>query len=80
MDWLCQGVEGRIPSFDELLPHVAEYGAAAGTLPRHPSSRGRGGSVVRILVVADEESKYYWDYYRPGRLDGIDLTSLLRRF
>ena len=20
MDWLCQGVEGRIPSFDELLP------------------------------------------------------------
>ena len=28
---------------------------------------------MRILVVADEESKYYWDYYRPGRLDGIDL-------
>jgi Icc-related predicted phosphoesterase len=28
---------------------------------------------VKILVVSDEESPYYWDYYRPGRLSGIDL-------
>jgi len=28
---------------------------------------------VKILVVSDEESPYYWDYYRPGRLDGVDL-------
>ena len=28
---------------------------------------------MRVLVVADEESRYYYDYYQPGRLDGIDL-------
>ena len=28
---------------------------------------------MRILLVADEESPYLWDYYKPGRLDGIDL-------
>ena len=28
---------------------------------------------MRILAVADEESKYFWDYYRPGKLNGIDL-------
>ncbi len=28
---------------------------------------------MRILTVADEESKLYYDFYRPGRLDGIDL-------
>ena len=28
---------------------------------------------MRILAVSDEESKYFWDHYRPGKLDGIDL-------
>lgn len=28
---------------------------------------------MRILLLADEESKYYWDYYEKGKLDGIDL-------
>jgi Icc-related predicted phosphoesterase len=28
---------------------------------------------VKILLVSDEESPYYWDYYKPGRLDGIEL-------
>jgi Icc-related predicted phosphoesterase len=28
---------------------------------------------VKILIVADEESPYLWDNYRPGNLDGIDL-------
>ena len=28
---------------------------------------------MRILVVADEESRYYWDHYRKGRLDDVDL-------
>jgi len=28
---------------------------------------------VRILVVADEECKYFWDYYQPGRLKEYDL-------
>lgn len=28
---------------------------------------------MKLLLVSDEESPYYWDYYRPGRLDGIDL-------
>ena len=28
---------------------------------------------MKILVVADEESPYLWDYYKPGRLDGIDM-------
>ncbi len=28
---------------------------------------------MRVLLVADEESPYLWDYYKPGRLDGIDL-------
>ena len=28
---------------------------------------------MKILTVADEEAPILWDYYRPGRLDGIDL-------
>ena len=28
---------------------------------------------MKILVIADKESKNYWDYYTPGKLDGIDL-------
>ena len=28
---------------------------------------------MKILAIADEECPALWDYYRPGRLDGIDL-------
>ena len=28
---------------------------------------------MKILLLADEECLYLWDYYRPGRLDGVDL-------
>ena len=28
---------------------------------------------MRILLVSDEESPYYWDYFQRGRLDGVDL-------
>lgn len=28
---------------------------------------------MRILAIADEESKYLWDYYEEGKLEGIDL-------
>ena len=28
---------------------------------------------MRILVIADEESKYMWDYYEDGKLKDIDL-------
>lgn len=28
---------------------------------------------MRILVLADVESKYYWDYFEQSKLDGIDL-------
>lgn len=28
---------------------------------------------MKVLLIADEESKYIWDYYQPGKLDGIDL-------
>ena len=28
---------------------------------------------MRLLLISDEESSYLWDYYSPGRLDGIDL-------
>ena len=28
---------------------------------------------MRILAVSDVESKYYYDYYTPGRLDEFDL-------
>ncbi len=30
-------------------------------------------SLMRILVLADVKSKYLYDFYEPGRLDGIDL-------
>lgn len=29
---------------------------------------------MKILVLADEESKYFWDFYEEGRFDGIDLV------
>lgn len=28
---------------------------------------------MRILAIADEESKYYWDFYEKSKLEGIDL-------
>lgn len=28
---------------------------------------------MKILLLADEESKYYWDYFEKSKLDGIDL-------
>ena len=28
---------------------------------------------MKILVLADEESKYLWDFYTPDKLEGIDL-------
>ena len=28
---------------------------------------------MKLLVVADEECRFFWDYYRPGNLDGYDL-------
>ena len=28
---------------------------------------------MKILLVADEESKYLWDYYQPGKLAGVDF-------
>ncbi|MGN0606960.1 MAG: metallophosphoesterase [Oscillospiraceae bacterium] len=28
---------------------------------------------MKILTIADEESKAYWDFYRPGIFDDIDL-------
>lgn len=28
---------------------------------------------MKILLIADEEDRYLWDFYKPGRLAGIDL-------
>ena len=28
---------------------------------------------MKLLLISDKESPYLWDYYQPGRLDGIDL-------
>lgn len=28
---------------------------------------------MKILAIADEESKYLWDYYERGKLDGVEL-------
>jgi len=28
---------------------------------------------MKILAIADEPSKYYWDFFKKGRLDDIDL-------
>lgn len=28
---------------------------------------------MKILLLADEESKYLWDYFEKEKLDGIDL-------
>ena len=28
---------------------------------------------MKLLLISDVESRYLWDYYQPGRLDGIDL-------
>ena len=28
---------------------------------------------MKILALADEESKMLWDYFRPERLEGVDL-------
>ena len=28
---------------------------------------------MKILLIADEEDKYLWDFYRPDCLDGVDL-------
>ena len=28
---------------------------------------------MKLLLISDMESPYFWDYYKAGRLDGIDL-------
>ena len=28
---------------------------------------------MKLLLVADEESKFLWDYYQPGKLAGVDF-------
>ena len=28
---------------------------------------------MKLLLIADEEAPYLWDFYQPGRLEGIDL-------
>ena len=28
---------------------------------------------MRILVIGDKESQYYWDFYKKEKFDGIDL-------
>ena len=28
---------------------------------------------MRLLLIADEEDRYLWDFYRPGNLQGIDM-------
>ena len=28
---------------------------------------------MKILIVSEEECPFLWDYYTPGKLDGIDL-------
>lgn len=29
---------------------------------------------MKILLLSDREDPYLWDFYKPGRLDGIDLV------
>ena len=44
------------------------------TLRHNPQrTENRPAPKRRILAIADEESKYLWDYYEEGKLDGIDL-------
>lgn len=33
----------------------------------------KGGSEVKILVIADTESRSLWDFYDPSRLEGVEL-------
>ena len=33
----------------------------------------KGGSEVKILVIADTESRSLWDFYDPSKLEGVDL-------
>ena len=32
-----------------------------------------GVTRMRVLLLADEESKYYWDFFEKSKLEGIDL-------
>ena len=36
-------------------------------------SYGKKGFLMKIMVIADEESKYLWDFFERSMLDGIDL-------
>ncbi len=79
MDWLCDCVDGSIPDFDQLLPMSSLWFACRGVYRDRIPPEKEGTPPVKILLVSDEECLYLWDYYRPGRLDGIDLIISLRR-
>ena len=32
---------------------------------------------MKILAIADEESKYLWDYFEKSKLEGIDLPAAI---
>ena len=33
---------------------------------------------MKILAVADEESRSLWDFYTPDKLEGVDLSDPFR--
>ena len=54
----------------EDIPHFCLAGETGmhGELPRAGLE-----SFMKILLIADEESKILWDYYDPERLEGVEL-------
>lgn len=72
MNWLADNVIGTIPVIDELEDAAKPVVQLRGVDITTPD---KGGDIfaMKILVLADEESKYLWDYFEKDKLEGIDL-------
>lgn len=65
IDWLIEGVEGSIPSVKDLKGDIGSFIASQGV----PKALKK----MRILCLADEESRSLYDYFTPDKLKDIDL-------
>ena len=69
MDWLLDNVVGRLPRYDELTDNAKIKNGTSGCCQRRRIESMlpavvAGELLMKILVLADVESKYLWDYLR----------------
>ena len=77
-EYVRLGKEGTLRSLcDDMLSFIETYGyrevVNLNLLQLRDLIRQPVRHAMKILAVSDDESKYYYEYYSPGKLDDFDL-------